>query len=408
MKKDRKQHLEFISDQHRHQYDEEIDFVDIVKVMWNQRWFITGLTMLIVALSVLYILIKTPLYEISAQISPGITDFDKDGNTIRSIVPNDIVVWFTEKGYANLFYENWPGGLPALMAKQISDSSSVRISYYCEKPDEGIKTISMILDDLTNGDNNYFKRELNVGKAILEQNIKGIEQTNKSLVNEKNKLRKIDWVRINNQIESTSEKLSILNKKIETNVHNKANAQKALESARKNLHRVNTNTEEIIALRKQMITDGADKIALLMYSNIIQQNIGYANNLQNEILQLNRQINDLTDEENDRLEEVDSLKTEIRNYILERDQVISLKQKEIDLQIENGIVEIDALKVKLHNLSIINIITPPTSSLKPLKPEKMKIVLLALFVGTTLSILASFLRSFWLHNKSKIMNEKVR
>jgi hypothetical protein len=54
---------------------------------------------------------------------------------------------------------------------------------------------------------------------------------------------------------------------------------------------VNINMKELVELRQKMATEESDKFALLMYSNIMQQNIGYASAFQQRLARLDREIN---------------------------------------------------------------------------------------------------------------------
>lgn len=388
----------------QYQYDDdEIDLVDIVKVLWIQRWFIAVLTVLICGIMTVYVFVRTPLYEISAQISPGITGLDKDGEAVKNILPNDIVAWFSGEGYAELF-ENSSGPLPSIKANIVSNSNSVKIIYFHEKPAEGVLELNNILNKLKDGKTSYFFQELKLGKASLEKRINDIEQEIKSLKIEQEVLNKIDHFKLTQKIAQIKDTITLLNAKIDAIRKNKANVQQKMEYSEDNINKLNKSTEEFMQRREQLAMKDSDKITLLMYSNIIQQNISYADNLQNQIFKLNVRMNKLDEEENSLLKDVVANKTLVNEMKIDRDEMLSLSKQEIDIKIENRIIEIDALKMKLHNLATIDIIKPPVSSLKPLKPEKVKLLILALLIGLILSVLVSFLRSFWLHNKSKIMN----
>jgi hypothetical protein len=70
-----------------------------------------------------------------------------------------------------------------------------------------------------------------------------------------------------------------------------------LENSQGQLGIVNTNTKEIMALRENIVRENGDKIASLMYSNIIQQNLRFANSLHQQILALKKEINKFEDHE---------------------------------------------------------------------------------------------------------------
>ena len=384
-------------------YDDEIDLVDIFKVLWIQRFFIAGLTVLMGLLMGVYVFVRTPLYEITAQISPGITGLDKDGETAKKFLPNDIVAWFSGEGYAELF-KNTSEPIPAIKANIVSNSNSVKITYFHEKPAEGVSELSNILNKLKDGETNYYYQELSLGKASLERRISEKEQEIKSLKIEQDVLKKIDHYKLTQKIAEINETITLLKAKIETIRKNKASIQQKMKNSEDNINKLNTSTEDFMQLREELARKDSDKITLLMYSNIIQQNISYSDNLQNQIFKLNREMNQLDEEENSLLENIIVNKSLVHEMEIDRDEMLSLSKQEIDVQIENGMIEIKALKVNLNNLAIIDIIKTPISSLRSEKPEKMKWIILSFLVGLILSVLISFLRNFWLHNKSKIMD----
>ncbi len=352
-------------------YDDEINLVDIFSVLWKQRWFIAIITLFFVALAVIYIFLKTPLYEIKTQISPGITNYDKNGDAIRKLSSDDIVAWFSEEMYCPLITEK-ANKCPEIVAKTISKTDSVTVSYYGKDPIQTKNDLNYILNILTNDGAQSFKRELNVGKDSLEHEIDEAKQSINRLLIEQDRLKSVERIKINNKINEINSKLVRLNKNIATIRKNRTDNQNAVESTRKKIDIVNKNTEEIMALREQMIADGSDKIVLLMYSNIIQQNISYVNNLQNQILNLNKEVNISIDEEVERTEEVENLATQITDLRLDRDKSLALREKELILDIERAEGIIETLKSKQDSLSIVEIINPPISSLTPVKPQKIK------------------------------------
>jgi len=388
-------------------YEDEIDLVDIFSVLWRQRWFIAGVTMFFVALAVIYVFVKTPLYQVTAQISPGITGYDRSGNALYKNSPDDIIAWFSEKIYAESLGEN-EEDLPEINAKAVSKTDSVKIDYYCKDPTEGNSTLSTIIDSLAEDGAKSFKRELNVQKNILEQKIHEKTKTINILMLDQDRIKSIDQIKINNQIENTNARIILLNKKIETIRKNRVNAQNVLENSKKKIDSVNKNTEEIMALRQQMITDDADKIALLMYSNIIQQNISFANSLQRQTLDLKKEVNIIIDAENDHVKQIDYFKTQILDLKLDRDESMVLRNKEAALDIEQQKIDIQVLKSKISNLSIIQIIKAPVRSNQSVKPDKLKIVMLSFIIGIFLAVLLSFLRNFWINNKVRITEKACK
>ncbi len=80
-------------------FEDEIDLVDLVGVLWRRRWLMLGIIVVIVGLAIVYCFVATPKYEIISQISPGITGFDEKGNPVRDLSAKDIQTWFEKEGY---------------------------------------------------------------------------------------------------------------------------------------------------------------------------------------------------------------------------------------------------------------------------------------------------------------------
>ena len=382
-------------------YDDEIDLTDILNVLWKQRWFIVIVTLSFVTFAIVYVFVKTPLYEIKARISPGITDYDKNGNSIRKVSPNDITAWFSEKLYCSIITEE-KNKCPEIDAKLISKTDSVTVSYYSNDPIQAKNTLNNILNILTSGGAQSFKRELIVGKKSLEYQIHEAKQSIKQLLIEQDWLKKFEKIKINNKIDQINSKLESLKNRIDSNRKNRTDNQNAVESTRRKIDIVNRNTEEVMALQEQMISDGSDKMTSLMYSNFIQQNLSYVNNLQIQNLNLNKEVNDSIDEESERSEKVENLQTQISDLKLERDTTLALREKELKLDIERAEEKFEILKTKQDSLSIVDIADPPTSSQEPVKPKKLIIVLLSFVIGFIFSVLTSFIRNFWKINKLQI------
>lgn len=378
----------------QHYNEDEINLVDILNVLWRQRWFITGVTFIFVISATVYVFMKTPLYEITAQIVPGITDFDENQNAVRNVSSNDIIAWFSEEAYADLFDKSTER-LPKIKAKSVPKTESVKITYFHKSPSEGIDILNKTVKALINGEANDFTRELNVRKKMLNQRIIEETQTIERLTVNRNRLKFVDKLKIDNEIENANVKIKMLEKKIAAIRINKSDAFNTLENSQNEINRVNKNTEEIMFLRKQMVLENTDKIVLLIYSNIIQQNINFSNNLQKHLLASKIEINAFVDQENDYSKQIEYLNTQIRDFILDRDNSLVLRDDELKIDIEQRKGVIELLKMKSLNLSTIEINVPPVSSEKPEKPDRMRFVILAFIIGAITAVFTAFMRKLW-------------
>ena len=201
MSENQEQHSPATPEMPHDYYENEIDLVDIFSVLWNQRWFITGVTLLFLVLALVYVFVKTPLYEISAQIVPGITDLDQNGNSVRNVSSNDIIAWFSEEAYADLFDES-NERLPKVKAISIPKTDSVKLTYFHKNPSEGINILKKIVNALIHGEANDFNRELSIRKNILNQNIIEENQHIDMLAVDQNRIKFVDKLKIDNEIEN--------------------------------------------------------------------------------------------------------------------------------------------------------------------------------------------------------------
>lgn len=246
----------------------------------------------------------------------------------------------------------------------------------------------------------------------------------------------IERTRLNNRIAKARNNMKVLKTKLASIEKNKTLAKEAAASIKGRIDRVNSNTEELMQLRQSTLTGNADQLALLMYSNIIQQNISFAINLQRRIEELGKEINRYIDEEAVKTKEIDDLRIEISDLKIRRDQELPMKEEsikknllkskaalektvkdaeikvqelkvkrnqELTIKTENLKDQIETLKTKLSTLTPLEVNQPPISTPEPVNPAKIKIVALAVVLGGFLAVLAAFLTEFWVKNRARVM-----
>lgn len=137
---------------------------------------------------------------------------------------------------------------------------------------------------------------------------------------------------------------------------------------------VSANTADITNKRDILLKDNpkGNEMASLLYSNVVQFNLGYMN-------QLNNQLADAKGREIDR-------QLEIKNY---------------RITINNARIEIDKLKLKKQFSSNLKISKEPEISHFPVSPSKMKILIMSIVMGLFFGLLAVFLQEFWVNNLVK-------
>jgi len=266
-----------------------------------------------------------------------------------------------------------------------------------------------------------------VAKQTLESEILKLEKDLEQIP--------IDQTRIDNQIAKAKNQMKVLNTKLSSLEKNKTLAKEAVAQIKKRIDGVNRNTEELMQLRQNTLTGNSDELALLMYSNIVQQNISFAMSLQTRIENLEKEMNRFIDEESAKANEIDNIKLEIQDLELKRDQELAMKKEKIkknilklkaelektskdaeikiqelkikrnkELSMEEDKLQenIETLKTKLSMLTPLEVNQPPFSSANPVKSGKRKIVALAVVLAGFLALLAAFLTEFWIKNRTRV------
>jgi len=328
------------------EYEGEIALMDYLSIIWKRKWLIVIPTLfLVIAVGIISFLLP-PKWEIDALIQPSKFLVQTEGGRFEEIVfvnPKQMVGQINEATYNNLIATELNLDVrefPKLKAENLRDTNLVRVSTK-EKDAEKAK---LILHSLFN----HLKRQFDE-KADIE--IKGVDSDIKS--------KEIEKLRIGGEIKGNKNKLDIARqrkKDIEREMNDIGKRIEALEK------------EQQLSLKKENRSE-SESLAMLLYSNEIQQSLQYYSEL-NELLSSKK------------IEEED-INLEIEN------------KKERINQIEN---EIDNLNERKGRIDYTQLIKEPTSSLYPVSPKKKLNVLIASVLGLmAFTMLAFFLESLEKH-----------
>jgi len=127
-------------------YEDEIDLLELVFVLWEQRWFCILVITAVILIAVFYVLVAPELYKITCQVRPGITGYDDKGNPVRGLAPQDIKLYFDKK-------ENWFQVLTTpqrfkhlnIVTKNRRGTSIVDISILWPDPKAGVTILERVL-----------------------------------------------------------------------------------------------------------------------------------------------------------------------------------------------------------------------------------------------------------------------
>jgi len=324
------------------EHEDEFALMDYLSVIWKRKWLIVIPTLFLVIMVGIISFLLRPKWEIDALIQPSKFLVQTEGGRFEEIMfvdPKQMVGQINEATYNNLIATELNLDIrefPKLKAENIRDTNLVRVSTK-EKDAEKAK---LILHSLFN----HLKRQLDE-KATIE--IKGVDSDIKS--------KEIEKLRIGGEIKGNKNKLDIVKQR-------KKDIEREMNDIRKRTEAL--EKEQQLSLKKENRSE-SESLAMLLYSNEIQQSLQYYSEL-NELLSSKK------------IEEED-INLEIEN------------KEEKTKQLEN---EIDNLNERKGRIDYTQFIKEPTSSLYPVSPKKKLNVLVAGILGLMIfTMLAFFLES---------------
>ena len=375
--------------------ENEIDLGELLAILWRRRSVMIGVVLLCTLLGLVYCLITTPLFEIDSQIRPGITGYDSKGSEVRSLTPEAIKFWFSKKGYSGIITKKSSNLSRPIDIKASSqkDSDMVDISFYWPDKDQGVAILKKILQAFSDTLNKNMHQEIEINKKKLEEKISRLKlQLQQTL----NMLQDLEG-----QVQQRKNNITLLEAMIITLDKNKVQMQRAKKRIEQQVKNVYDNTNELIELRKEMIKAGSkagiDKFALLMYSNIVQQNISYITNLEQRLATIEKEINEFHVKKAENKGEIENIKIEIQNLTSKLKKEIPLRQKSLEKQI-------NIVRAQEAALQPIEIIQAPFSSPKPVKPKTKLVMTLSVVLGFFLAIFAAATIEFLGKTKTKFQD----
>jgi len=307
-------------------YD-EINLFDLIQVILKWKKLIISIFVIFVGLAVAGSLMMEPVYRVSAVLSPG------------SITETSGKINYIEK----------PQNLSAIISKGSFHSQVLKqLKWDPAKPENNFQVQTDLPKDTTNV--YIYIDSANTGKTLSYLN--GLID---HLIQYYGERTRIITGKIKNDIEISKNKFALIN---ETE-----------QRLTKQLTEMRKNTQEILQRRDELLADHigqTDTLALLLYSNTIQQNISYMDQLYERI-------------ENNKIKQED-LQSHIENLMLQLSSGSSSTSKKV---LENG---------QFEGLVVVQ---EPYVNPERVKPNRKLIVVLAGVLGLFLGIFLAFFREFW-------------
>ena len=329
--------------------EDEIELIDILRVIWKWKYFIAGGTIVCAIAAILISLMLPKIYRIEMLIRPGILSYSEDGKS-TNIDTQDNIKALIEAGAFDLIILNQLAksngdNIPDELKIKVTfpnASNAIKINYETAQIEQGIMILDLLANLLIKEYSNFVEyyhyeldREFNIAKAEIE-------------------------------------KINSIKHSIEINI---SNIETRINELRTGIVSVNENTNYLKKERMNLLSKKQSEsniLSAILYSNTIQQNLQLANAYEN-------QINNLQLQKEAELQNISKME--------------NLSQIELE--------KIKSLEIKKSNIQNIKIIRKPYSTPYPIRPRKKLVVLVATMVGLFIMLFISFFLEYISKNRKK-------
>ena len=395
-------------------YEDEIELIDILKVIWKWKYLIIGGTIVCGLIAAIISFNMSKIYSIDMVLRPGILSVGGQGKNVYIDSPQNIKALIDSGTFNNdiLNYLNEikMENIPKKLEFKVTiprNSDTIKVQYETHDIKQGIviqNRLSKLLLDTYSKSVKYFKNEYDM-KIELENN--NISKLTNKISNKKNDIFSIK-ADSKNKLNQKDNNIAVLIAEKIARKNQIKNLNQRISEIEAETGRTIKNTDLLIEERNKFLssTKNDDNIlSSLIYSTTVQQNIAYLNSLRSTINNVSHQIFQERLGIEKTVNVIKDLENEKENLIKQTEYKVEKIKSEIE-DFEGGkkymLVEIKNLQFKKDNIQNIQILQPATCSSFPIKPKRMLIVALALVAGLFLMLFLAFFLEYLSKHKSRM------
>ena len=331
------------------EYEDKIELMNYLNVLWKRKWIIIIATFLFIAAAVVISFLSPPKWKVDAVFVPSIYIIRTQGGLIQEIpfMNAELMTGIINQATYNNFIATELSldtkDLTKLKAEHLKGTHQVRVSII----ESDIEKAKLILHSLLN----RIKGGLDV---MADTEIRGVDSQIKS--------KEIEKLILERKIKAYKKKLNIIKQK-------KQEIEKDMNEIRKKIEEL--KKERGLILKKKDRSE-SESLAMLHYSNEIQH------------YSMNYIILNESPGKNKIEEEIINLEIE------DKERLINM--------IENEIKDLNDRKGRIYYVQIHK---EPTSSISPVSPKKLLNVLIAALLGIITSAMLAFFFEYLEKQKAK-------
>ncbi len=396
--------------QEKQYIEDEIDLKELFKTIWEKKLFIIIFTLIVTFCSVVYVYIKTPIYEVKSIMEIGFLE-NKTIDDPAMIEQKLNIIFAVEDKNTN---NNPEKGIITSIKKDKDVKNFIEIKTEAISNEIALAKNKEILEftkQLYSNKIEQFKTFSNNDITNIQREIDYINNVEiKNLVSQINILKEQEIFKIDREIDLLKKQnLKLLNNEIDFLKNEKM--KKLNEKILFNKNNLDKFNKEVNELNKLNLTNQDKTLSLILSTQII--------NYQNLILSTENQINELE------LQVQLILKDIIPKLEINRENIFSVQIKDLELKkqnVSNDIIKkledkinvelktkISQLEEKMNttkfklseeNLSNSKILGNYIVNDYPLKPKKALIIIVTLITGLIISIFMIFFIQFFKNQKN--------
>lgn len=321
-------------------YEDEIELIDILRILYKRKWLIVSGVLLFGLAAALISLNMARVYRVSMTVQPGIMPSAEDGRRVMIDPIETIAARISAGVYDDDIIDQVLKPIGPNLPKRLDikvdnpkQSDVLVISYDTDQPEVGVGVLETLFDCLTRRENDV------VSPAVAHLNRKITLDTV-----ELNKKKEIEQSYIAG-VAAIDKRITELQADIGANARNNAHL----------------NAEREKLLKRGVDTDTS--LAVLLYSNTIQQNIQFVN----------------------------AVKKDLNDHQMLREQL--MQDAIVERNDQKMLSEQIAMNIRLRDHIVsMAMIRKPTVDPDPVKPRALLVVVLAVTAGFFVMIMVSF---FW-------------
>jgi len=370
-------------------YENEIELMDILNVVWKRKWLIIIPTFIIVILAAVYSLILPKVWGVDTIIAPSKITIHTEGGQFQEVFfsdPKQLASKINNNTYDSLVAAELNIDIrefPKIEAENLRDTNLVLVS---TKSQEIKQAESMLLSLFT-----HMKRDL-VKKIDVE--IKSIDteiEASENLIKQKNlsiKDTKSEIKALQSEKSKFQQEISSFNNMLKISQDRVNSIIQEMKDVKKRIDKIEEQQRAALSEKQNEM----NTLSLLLYSNEVQHNLQYYNTLDESF------SNEKISQENLNIQ-ISGRKGDIRklNTDIEKQKT---KIDKINNEIEDINSQIRLTQEKKGRIDYAKLVKAPSPSLNPVSPKKKQIVLIAGFLSLFLFTMLAFFLDYIKKHKS--------